>query len=351
MSTRRSSSARAVTEAISNRNGKLISCVVCGGPVFSSHKHYLSAFLLDQFRRVYASFRGLSERLRVGLEVCCLHFVEGHPARVTKLLHVREEPANAEIFVSASREDRRNISRASKRPRSRSSRGDRGRPSRRKSARKSLSCVSAENPDIQLLVQHGVPAHLFPVEVSDPLTSLFAAVANTLKNLSSELQRAKEENRTINERSNAPLQWGRVGHCAPLSKSFTGLSSADFDRVLVRYRSVRSHSGRREDSICDEDRVLLAMAWLGRSLSFKSLCGFSNLPITTIQSCIESVVRDLAQAYGSLIALPSLEDLAAETCPEFYEARSMYHSVLIPDGTSLVLHNPLRNGKSFYCAY
>jgi hypothetical protein len=73
--------------------------------------------------------------------------------------------------------------------------------------------------------------------------------------------------------------------------------------------------------------------------------------LPTIKTVVRSVIVVLMNQYAKEVCLQSLDELIAETSAEFKTSFSQFHGVLIPDGTSLVLHNPLRNGKLFYTAY
>lgn len=61
-----------------------------------------------------------------------------------------------------------------------------------------------------------------------------------------------------------------------------------------------------------------------------------------------SVLKVLNKEYSKEVFLTSLDQLALDTCTEFKSNFPQFHGLLIPDGTSLVLHNPLRNGKTYY---
>ena len=132
---------------------------------------------------------------------------------------------------------------------------------------------------------------------------------------------------------------------------FSGLRRPQFDRVLDIYQAGRKKSGRKLGSVNDQDRVLFTLAWMN-NYSFKRISLFSGTMEDTVAKIVNSSLVILSTAYQKYIYLPPLNELVASNSVEFRNTFGhQFCSMLIPDGTSLMLNNPLRNGKEYFTSY
>lgn len=224
------------------------------------------------------------------------------------------------------------------------------RPTRR-SSRNSLDLDVFElNPEVQRHASLGASTVNFPAILPPGSTPLLKQWADQLQGCMAEIQSLRQ--RVIAAENKAhELRWFNVSKSEEKLIAYTTLNICAFHRVLGRYRTTLSRSGRKLDSLGDEDRLLFALNWLGRGSSFSFISALSGVALTTVYSIVESVMMDLSRAYASAREIPSLQQLIDRASPAFKDRFGQYLTVLIPDGTSLILCSPLRNGKDYYCSY
>lgn len=257
--------------SIQHAHSVLISCCICGGTVLSKHRHRVVEKIVRPLRALYSTFPGVQESIEVGKEVCCLRFKDNHPARLVSTLFIRSDAQRHTTFVSASRRKRMEL-RGSRRKASRlairlKKRSERKRAPSREKSRRSLDSLPAENPDLKVLEDFGIPACLFPTTDTQGLGALWKAMRDRFESFQDQIDSLQ----TKLARERSQLTWEWVHDRNDLLKTFTGLTPAQFKRVLIRYQASRSGIGRTDAGMSDEDRLLVTLAWLGRATSFTSI--------------------------------------------------------------------------------
>jgi hypothetical protein len=209
--------------------------------------------------QLYSSFPGVPESIKAGKYICCLHFIANHQDRGTSPQDIRREPQRSTTFVTATRtqrnallSSRRKVARAAVAVKRRGKRAKSLPAAPRLKSRRSLDVQTPDNPDIKSLIEQGIPSCLFPVNDTPSLGAFLKAINDRI-----ELQRLEiEALKAKLDRERHPLTWTWVGERADLLETYTGLSRGEFARVQGRYVSGSSCSGRKADSMSDEDRVL-----------------------------------------------------------------------------------------------
>jgi hypothetical protein len=360
--TRRSRHSFELQRALDSAESVYISCCICGGTVWTQHRHIVTEQIYGPLAYLYRSFPSAEGRLAIGKEVCCRHFVDGHHARIKNTGQINREANVATVFSWGTRSDRRAVAEVSGAA-ANSARGcddaskgsadhESSRPKRR--TRSSYGHDSASNQDIDRLVAQGLPQHLVPQTDSVEYRAIIRWVADRFdiqaqRDLE---QRAELERCRLQvEAAKWPLRFENI-HRDCMLEAFTGMSRHDFNGVLDAYVSFRSARGRRPDrQISDQTRVLITMAWLGRATSCSIISDLSHYPESTIKHIVTSTIATLSSAYSEEIYFPPLDELI-DTCHSSFNALFPdFASCLIPDGTSLVLSSPLRSGKDYYCPY
>lgn len=332
-----------------------VSCCICGTLVSSAHRHYVTEKNIQLLRNFFDSVPAAQGNILLGQSFCCAHLVPNH------LNRIRQLEANMLVMnpfvdpVSLSVNDRQLTvlaKKAQKRRKKRELMIEDRRIKRRRSLRLDTDVDQGELPALRRFF-NDAGFSSGTLGFADDLAPMpfLRETAEVIKRLQAQVQQKETVIKEFILRTEAVLIWSNLKDDEVKLKVFTGLTLEEFGRVTSRYSGSVSMQGRKEDGMSNDDRVLLAMAWLGRCFSKSAIAILAARALRTVGDSIDAVMKVLSKSYEDELKLPTLAETIANTPQSFRENCGNYLACVIPDGTSLQLNSPLRSGKSFFTVY